>query len=57
MISRRDFGKAIGTLAVAGSAGTFARVGPEERRKLVPGPDGVTVLALGGVPGAFESGA
>ncbi len=35
--------------------GTFARVGPAERRKLVPGRDGVTVLALGGVPGTFES--
>ena len=35
--------------------GTFARVGPAERRKIVPGPDGVTVLALGGMPGQFES--
>ena len=35
--------------------GTFARVGPAERRKIVPGPDGVTVLALGGMPGGFES--
>jgi uncharacterized cupin superfamily protein len=35
--------------------GTFARVGPSEKRKLVPGDDGVTLLALGGTPGAFEA--
>jgi len=35
--------------------GTFARVGPSERRKLVPGGDGVTVLAFGGKPGAYEA--
>jgi uncharacterized cupin superfamily protein len=35
--------------------GTFARVGPSQRRKLVPGDDGVTVLAFGGKPGAFEA--
>jgi mannose-6-phosphate isomerase-like protein (cupin superfamily) len=35
--------------------GTFARVGPEQMRKLVPGDEGVTVLALGGTPGAFEA--
>lgn len=35
--------------------GTFARVGPAETRKIVPGPDGVTVLALGGTPGTFET--
>jgi mannose-6-phosphate isomerase-like protein (cupin superfamily) len=29
----------------------FARVGAGQKRKLVPGPDGVTVLALGGTPG------
>lgn len=34
--------------------GTFARVGPEVPRKIVPGPDGVTVVALGGTPGAYE---
>ena len=35
--------------------GTFARVGPGERRKLVTGDDRATVLALGGVPGeAFK---
>jgi len=31
--------------------GTFARVAPEQTRKLVPGDDGVTLLAIGGVPG------
>lgn len=31
--------------------GTFARVAPEQRRKLVPGDDGVTLLAIGGVSG------
>lgn len=35
--------------------GTFARVGPSQRRRLVPGDDGVTLLALGGAPGAFEA--
>jgi uncharacterized cupin superfamily protein len=35
--------------------GTFARVGPSEKRKLVPGDDGVTLLALGGTPGSFEA--
>ena len=37
------------------SPGTFARVGPEQKRKLVPGADGVTLLAIGGRPGAFEA--
>jgi mannose-6-phosphate isomerase-like protein (cupin superfamily) len=30
----------------------MARVGPQTRRKLWPGPDGVRVVILGGVPGA-----
>ena len=35
--------------------GTLARVGPEQKRKIVPGEEGVTLLALGGTPGkAFE---
>ncbi len=35
--------------------GVFARVGKEEKRRIVPGPEGIQVLALGGVPGAaFE---
>jgi uncharacterized cupin superfamily protein len=36
--------------------GTFARVGPDVRRKLVPGEDGVTLISLGGQPGAYEAG-
>lgn len=37
------------------SPGTFVRVGPAWKRKLVPGPGGATVLALGGTPGkAYE---
>jgi uncharacterized cupin superfamily protein len=31
--------------------GTLARVGPHERRKIVPGPEGARVLALGATPG------
>ena len=31
--------------------GVFARVGPKERRKIVPGPEGVRMLSLGGEPG------
>ena len=35
--------------------GMFVRVGPRVRRKIVPGADGMTVLALGGTPGkAYE---
>jgi len=30
----------------------MTRVGPETKRKLWPGPDGVRVVILGGVPGA-----
>ena len=31
--------------------GMFALVGANQKRKLVPGPKGVTMLALGGTPG------
>jgi len=31
--------------------GLLARVGPGQKRKIVPGPNGVTLLALGGTPG------
>ena len=31
--------------------GEFVRVPPEVTRKLVPGPEGATVLAIGAVPG------
>jgi hypothetical protein len=37
--------------------GTMARVGPEQLRKIVPGPEGIQFVALGGRPGAFEAGA
>jgi len=30
---------------------TLARVGPDQKRKIVPGSDGATILALGGIPG------
>lgn len=30
----------------------LVRVGPEERRQIMSGPDGLRLLALGGVPGA-----
>jgi hypothetical protein len=29
----------------------LVRVGPDQKRKIVPGPQGVTLLALGGTPG------
>jgi mannose-6-phosphate isomerase-like protein (cupin superfamily) len=31
--------------------GMLVRVGPDQKRKIVPGPQGVTLLALGGTPG------
>jgi mannose-6-phosphate isomerase-like protein (cupin superfamily) len=31
--------------------GTLARVGSGQKRKIVPGPDGVMILAIGGTPG------
>jgi mannose-6-phosphate isomerase-like protein (cupin superfamily) len=35
--------------------GTLVRVGPAQKRKITPGADGVTLLALGGTPGkAYE---
>ena|SRR5256885_640059 len=35
--------------------GTLVRVGAAQKRKLVPGPAGATILALGGTPGkAYE---
>jgi hypothetical protein len=37
--------------------GMMARVGPRQFRRIVPGPEGVRVLALGGVPGSFSPGA
>ena len=37
--------------------GLMARVGPEQLRKVVPGPEGVRFVAIGGTPGAFSPGA
>jgi hypothetical protein len=34
--------------------GVMARVGPDQRRRIVPGADGIRFIALGGVPGAFS---
>lgn len=44
------------TMQVAGTElqlepGTMVRVPPAEKRKIVPGPSGVTVLAIGSTPG------
>ncbi len=36
--------------------GMMARVGPEQPRRIVPGPEGIRFVALGGRPGAFEAG-
>jgi hypothetical protein len=35
--------------------GVMARVGPEQRRRILPGPHGIRLLALGGRPGAFDA--
>jgi mannose-6-phosphate isomerase-like protein (cupin superfamily) len=35
--------------------GVFARVGPGVTRRIVPGTEGVTLLAIGGVPGGVYS--
>jgi mannose-6-phosphate isomerase-like protein (cupin superfamily) len=35
--------------------GMMVRVGPEQRRRIVPGPDGIRFVALGGVPGTFRA--
>jgi hypothetical protein len=35
--------------------GMMVRVGPEQRRRIVPGDDGIQFIALGGVPGAFRA--
>jgi hypothetical protein len=37
--------------------GMMARIGPAQLRKIVPGPDGIRFLALGGAPGSFKPGA
>jgi hypothetical protein len=37
--------------------GVWARVGPGQPRRLLPGPDGLRYVAIGGIPGTFEPGA
>jgi hypothetical protein len=34
--------------------GIMARVAPAQQRRILPGPEGITFLALGGVPGSFQ---
>jgi len=34
--------------------GVMARVGPEQHRQVLPGPDGIRMIVLGGKPGAFD---
>jgi mannose-6-phosphate isomerase-like protein (cupin superfamily) len=51
-----------GTLVAGGEEyglrpGVMARIGPEQLRKILPGPEGIRFLALGGAPGAFTPGA
>lgn len=49
-----------GRLVAAGETwdlvpGTMARVGAAQKRKIIPGPRGATILVLGGTPGkAYE---
>lgn len=45
-----------GTLDAAGektalSTGMLLRLGPSTKRKILPGPQGITVLAIGATPG------
>jgi len=46
----------IGAERVALDADHIVRIGPEETRKVVSGPEGIRLLALGGTPGqAYEA--
>jgi hypothetical protein len=36
--------------------GVMARVGPDQRRRILPGPEGIRFVAIGGSPGAFAPG-
>jgi mannose-6-phosphate isomerase-like protein (cupin superfamily) len=36
--------------------GVMARVGPAQMRRVLPGPEGIRFVALGGAPGAFTPG-
>ncbi|HWB75063.1 MAG TPA: cupin domain-containing protein [Nannocystaceae bacterium] len=47
----------LGDESIALERGMFVRVPPHQPRKIVPGPAGATVLALGGTPGKpYEPG-
>lgn len=35
--------------------GTMARVGPDQQRRILPGPEGIRFIALGGRPGTFDA--
>ena len=35
--------------------GVMARVGPEQHRQVLPAPDGIRLLVLGGRPGTFDA--
>ena len=35
--------------------GIMARVGPEQLRRILPGPEGIRFVALGGTPGTFTA--
>jgi mannose-6-phosphate isomerase-like protein (cupin superfamily) len=37
--------------------GVLVRVGPNQMRRILPGSEGIRVLALGGAPGTFTPGA
>ena len=36
-------------------SGVMIRVGPEQRRRILPGDGGIRLVALGGVPGTFAA--
>ncbi len=40
-----------GNTKIALSSGMLVRLGPSQKRKILPGPEGLTVLAIGGIPG------
>jgi len=37
--------------------GVMVRVGPDQDRRILPGPEGIRFVAIGGAPGAFRPGA
>jgi len=41
----------VGSDETALKTGSLARVGPAAKRKIIPGPQGITILALGATPG------